>query len=160
VLLLARSFLEQYAAQSRRAVVGMTSAAVDRILSYPWPGNVRELQNCIERAVALAPLDHIGESDLPDTVRDYRATRVDVDSSDPAELPPMEEIERRYIMKVLAAVGGNKTLAAQVLGFDRRTLYRKLERGAPGPADAPKRTASGERLRAVSDDVLGKVDSR
>jgi two-component system response regulator HydG len=109
-------------------VVGIKSAAADKLLSYPWPGNVRELQNCIERAVALAQFDHIGVDDLPERVREFKTSRIAIDSNDPAELLPMEEVERRYILRVLEAVGGNKTLAAQVLGFDRRTLYRKLER--------------------------------
>jgi DNA-binding NtrC family response regulator len=128
ILLLAQHFLERYASQSRRAVLGMTSAAADKLLQYPWPGNVRELQNCIERAVALAQFDQIGVDDLPEKIRDYKTVRINIESNDPAELLPMEEVERRYILKVLEAVGGNKTLAAQVLGFDRRTLYRKLER--------------------------------
>jgi DNA-binding NtrC family response regulator len=128
ILLLAQHFLERYAAQSHRAVIGMTSAAADKLLSYPWPGNVRELQNCIERAVALAQFDQIGVDDLPEKIRDYKTVRINIESNDPAELLPMDEVERRYILKVLEAVGGNKTLAAQVLGFDRRTLYRKLER--------------------------------
>ena len=61
----------------------------------------------------------------------------------------MEEVERRYIAKVLEAVGGNKTLAAQVLGFDRRTLYRKLERvrDAGGPGVRETRTPSGDRIK-------------
>jgi DNA-binding NtrC family response regulator len=128
VLLLAQHFLERFAAQSRREVTGLSAAAAEKLLSYPWPGNVRELQNCIERAVALAAFDTLGVDDLPERVRDHRIARIPVDSDDPAELLPMDEIERRYILKVLAAVSGNKTMAAQVLGFDRRTLYRKLQR--------------------------------
>ncbi len=155
ILLLARGFMERYAAQSGRPVVGLTSAAADKLLSYPWPGNVRELQNCIERAVALARLDHLGLEDLPEKVRDYRRTVVEVESNDPSELLSMEEVENRYIAKVLGAVGGNKTIAAQVLGFDRRTLYRKLER-VRDPASAPQRTSSGTHLRAVGDGDLRK----
>jgi two-component system response regulator AtoC len=150
VLLLAQNFLERYAAQSRRMVVGMTSAAADKLVSYPWPGNVRELQNCIERAVALAQFDQIGVDDLPEKIRDHRSARINIDSNDPAELLPMDEVERRYILKVLEAVGGNKTLAAQVLGFDRRTLYRKLER-VRDPSGREHRTPSGDRIRAVED---------
>jgi two-component system response regulator HydG len=147
VLVLAQRFLERYAGQSRRPVVGMTSAAADKLTLYPWPGNVRELQNCVERAVALAQFDQIGVDDLPEKIRDYRSSPIGVDSNDPAELLPMEEVERRYIQRVLEAVGGNKTLAAQVLGFDRRTLYRKLER-VRDPMGR-ERPASGDRLRAV-----------
>jgi DNA-binding NtrC family response regulator len=157
VLLLAQNFLERYAAQSRRMVVGMTSAAADKLVSYPWPGNVRELQNCVERAVALAQFDQIGVDDLPEKIRDHRSARINIDSNDPAELLPMDEVERRYILKVLEAVGGNKTLAAQVLGFDRRTLYRKLER-VRDPSVREHRTPSGDRIRAVEDTSRGGPD--
>jgi two-component system response regulator AtoC len=157
VLLLAQNFLERYAAQSRRMVVGMTTAAADKLVSYPWPGNVRELQNCVERAVALAQFDQIGVDDLPEKIRDHRSARINIDSNDPAELLPMDEVERRYILKVLEAVGGNKTLAAQVLGFDRRTLYRKLER-VRDPSVREHRTPSGDRIRAVEDTSRGGQD--
>jgi DNA-binding NtrC family response regulator len=146
ILLLAQHFLERYAAQSRRPVLGMTSAAADKLLSYPWPGNVRELQNCIERAVALAQFDQIGVDDLPEKIRDYKTARISVESNDPAELLPMEEVERRYILKVLEAVGGNKTLAAQVLGFDRRTLYRKLDRVRDPGGREGRSSASSDRM--------------
>jgi two-component system, NtrC family, response regulator AtoC len=154
ILLLAQHFLERYAGQSRRAVVGMTSGAADKLLNYPWPGNVRELQNCIERAVALAQFDQIGVDDLPEKIRDHKSARIGVDSNDPAELLPMEEVERRYILKVLEAVGGNKTLAAQVLGFDRRTLYRKLDR-VREPAGRDPRTSSSDRLAIAEDQSKG-----
>jgi two-component system response regulator HydG len=129
ILLLAQSFLQRYQANGQERVVGIKSAAADKLLSYPWPGNVRELQNCMERCVALAQFDHVGVDDLPERLRDFKSSRITIESSNPSELLPMDEVERRYILRVLEAVGGNKTLAAQVLGFDRRTLYRKLERG-------------------------------
>jgi two-component system response regulator AtoC len=160
ILLLAQHFLERYAAQSRRPVEGMTSAAADKLLSYGWPGNVRELQNCIERAVALAQYSHVGVDDLPEKVRHFKAARIDVETNDPAELLPMEEVERRYIAKVLEAVGGNKTLAAQALGFDRRTLYRKLERERDAPKGQRKRAKSSEHLKVVSDEDLRKIGDR
>ncbi|MDP9033776.1 MAG: sigma-54 dependent transcriptional regulator [Myxococcota bacterium] len=142
ILLVAQHFLERYATQSRRPVVGMTSATADKLLNYAWPGNVRELQNCIERAVALAQFDQIGVDDLPEKIRDYKTARISIESNDPSELLPMEEVERRYILKVLETVGGNKTLAAQVLGFDRRTLYRKLERVRDPAARGEHRSSS------------------
>ena len=128
----------------------MTSATADKLLGYPWPGNVRELQNCIERAVALSQFDQIGVDDLPEKIKDYKTARIGIESNDPSELLPMEEVERRYILKVLESVGGNKTLAAQVLGFDRRTLYRKLER-VRDPAHREHRAA--ERAAAAGDDA-------
>lgn len=81
----------------------------------------------MERAVALARFDEITIDDLPAKIRDHRPTEVYTDSDDPKQLPSMDVVEERYIRKVLAAVSGNKTLAAKVLGFDRRTLYRKLK---------------------------------
>jgi two-component system response regulator HydG len=127
VLMHAQYYLKRYSSQGKGKVVGMTSAAADKLLGYGWPGNVRELQNCIERAVALARLDQLGVDDLPEKIREFKSTRVVVESDDPADLLPMEEVERRYVLRVLEAVGGNKTMASQVLGFDRRTLYRKLD---------------------------------
>jgi two-component system response regulator HydG len=135
VLLLAQHFLQRYQPSGPQRVVGIKSAAAEKLLSYTWPGNVRELQNCLERAVALAQFDHVGVDDLPERVREFRSSRVTIETGNPSDLLPMEEVERRYIVRVLEAVGGNKTLAAQVLGFDRRTLYRKLERcREPAPA--------------------------
>ena len=89
---------------------------------------MRELQNCIERAVALTRYDELTVDDLPEKIRDYRDAPLFVAGDESVELLPMDEVERRYILRVLEAVGGNKTTAAEVLGLDRRTLYRKLER--------------------------------
>jgi DNA-binding NtrC family response regulator len=148
VLTLAQRFIERLGATAQRGIVGMTSAAAERLTTYPWPGNVRELQNSMERAVALGQFDRIGVDDLPEKVRDHRPLETSVDATDAAALLPMEEVERRYIQRVLEAVGGNKTLAAQVLGFDRRTLYRKLGRARESsipPAPAPGSDRSGPR---------------
>jgi two-component system response regulator HydG len=101
-------------------------------MAYNWPGNVRELENCMEHAVALARFDQITVEDLPEKIRAYRAERFVVAANDPTEIVTMDELERRYILRVLSLVGGNKSRAAQVLGFDRRTLYRKLERYGDG----------------------------
>ncbi|HNN91814.1 MAG TPA: sigma-54 dependent transcriptional regulator [Pseudomonadota bacterium] len=128
VLVLAQHFLDQASARLGKKVERLNPKAAERLLAYSWPGNVRELQNCIERAVALTAYDQIGVDDLPERVRDYRPSQVLVASDHPSELVSMDEIERRYILRVLDVVAGNKSLAAQILGFDRRTLYRKLER--------------------------------
>ncbi len=137
VLLLAQRFVERFAASTGRRVTGLSPGAAERLMSYPWPGNVRELQNCVERAVALARFEVIAADDLPDKVRNHERRHVVVATDDPAELMPMEQVERRYIARVLEAVGGNKTVAAQVLGFDRATLYRKLARYAAVGGDPP-----------------------
>jgi two-component system response regulator HydG len=128
ILLLAQHFLELCAARAAKPVVGLSSPAAERLLTYPWPGNVRELQNAVEHAVAITRFERVVPEDLPERIRDYRRSHVVVAGDNPTELLPMHEVERRYILSVLNSVGGNKTLAARVLGFDRRTMYRKLER--------------------------------
>ncbi|MFC1610079.1 sigma-54-dependent transcriptional regulator [Myxococcota bacterium] len=127
ILLLAQKFTDRFATQSGRPVVGLTTSAAEKLLAYSWPGNVRELENCIERAVTLAELERIVVDDLPERIRAYRSSHVVVSSDDPTEMATMHEVERRYITRVLGAVGGNRAQAARVLGFDRKTLYRKLK---------------------------------
>ena len=96
---------------------------------------------------ALARFDQITLEDLPEKVRAYRADRFIVSADDPAEVVTIDELERRYIMRVLKLVEGNKSRAAQLLGLDRRTLYRKLDRYGEGTSAAPPSSAN---LRAVS----------
>jgi two-component system response regulator HydG len=128
VLALAQHFIEVFAAASEKKVTGLSAPAAEKLLAYSWPGNVREVKNCIERAVALTRFEDLAVEDLPEKIRDYRQSHVLVASDDAGGLVAMEEVERRYILRVLQAVSGNKTLAAQILGFDRKTLYRKLDR--------------------------------
>jgi two-component system response regulator HydG len=128
VILLATHYLQHFAAQSQKDVRSLDAEAAEKLSAYAWPGNVRELANCMERAVALTRNESIVVADLPEKIRSYRTSHVLVAATDPTELVPMEEVEKRYILRVLEAVGGNKTLAAQVLGLDRKTLYRKLDR--------------------------------
>ena len=127
VLLLAQHFVDRYAAQAGKRVTGLSPEAAERLLAYVWPGNVRELENCIERAIALTRHETIGLDDLPEKIRGFQRSHVLVAGDDPSELAPLEEVERRYVLRVMEAVGGSKTLAARVLGIGRKTLYRKLE---------------------------------
>jgi two-component system response regulator HydG len=128
VLLLAQHFLRRCAERSGKPLLGLSRGAAEKLVDYAWPGNVRELENCIERAAALADHAEIIVEDLPERIRSYARTHVLVPGEDPSELVPMEVVERRYIARVMELLGGNKTAAARVLGFDRKTLYRKLER--------------------------------
>jgi two-component system response regulator HydG len=133
VLLLAQHFIDKLGAtDDGRAehprVQGIDPGAAEKLLSYEWPGNVRELENCIERAIALARLDRIVVDDLPPKVRDFQPRHVVVSAEDPDQLLALDEVERRYIARVLELLGGNKSQAARVLGVDRRTLYRRLAR--------------------------------
>jgi two-component system response regulator HydG len=125
ILLLARHFIEQFAIRTDKRVSGISNTAAEKLLDYAWPGNVRELRNAMERAVALTQYENLVVEDLPEKIRSYRGTEMII-GSNASELVSMEETERCYILHVLKAVGGNKAHAARVLGFDRKTLYRKL----------------------------------
>ena len=127
VLQLAQVFLERYAAHANRDVKGIGTNAAEKLLAYNWPGNVRELRNVIERAVALTRFDTLSVDDLPDKIRNHHDSHVIVAGQDPSELVSLEEVEKRYISRVMQAAGDNKSLAAQILGLDRKTLYRKLQ---------------------------------
>jgi transcriptional regulator with PAS, ATPase and Fis domain len=126
--LLARHFLEMYANRFGRPGLVLSRQALDALMSYPFPGNVRELENVIQAAVALAPADAIGEDDL--RLEGDRAT-----PPQPGALLSLAELERRHIEQVLRSVDGNRQAAARILGIDRSTLYRKLQRSATYDAD-------------------------
>jgi two-component system response regulator HydG len=128
VLLLAQHFLARAAGAAHKPLRGIESDAAAKMLAYSWPGNVRELQNCIERAVALARFDQVTVDDLPDVLREYRSSHVLVIAESATELVSLEEIERRYVLRVMESVGGNRSVAARILRVDRKTLARKLER--------------------------------
>lgn len=128
VLTLAHHYLTRFAAETHKDVQSFSPQVAEKLLAYSWPGNVRELQNCLERAVAFTRFRELVVDDLPEKIRAYRSTNLGVPGVDSSELLPMEEVERRYILRVLRQVGGNKTVCADILQLDRRTLYRKLER--------------------------------
>jgi two-component system response regulator HydG len=142
VLLLAQAFLQRGQVGTAR-VVGLKRAAAERLNAYPWPGNVRELQNCIERALALAQFDHIGIDDLPERIRNHTSPNATLESGESFTILPMDEVERRYVLKVIEALEGNKASAARLLGMDRRTLYRKLERWSNNGSDGNGQKAHG-----------------
>lgn len=138
VLLLAQAFVLRLAERHNKNVTGITPEVAEKLLAYTWPGNVRELQNSLERAVALARFELLSVEDLPPKIRDYRPSDVVVGSVEsPEDLVTLEEIERRYIARVMEIVGWNKVQATKVLGIDRSTLYRKLERYKLEPPPDP-----------------------
>jgi DNA-binding NtrC family response regulator len=127
ILPLAEHFLTRSGGKAGKEVRGFHETARKSLLAYGWPGNVRELENVVERAVALAEGSLIQPEDLPQAIRERRMTAEDDLSAAVARGLTLDELERDYIKRVLAAEGGNKTRAAQRLGLDRKTLYRKLE---------------------------------
>ena len=134
ILLLAEHFLGEARARTGKQVRGFAQSALKLLYQHGWPGNVRELENVVERAVALTEATELTVDDLPPQVRDRRP--VDLLSGALARSISLADLEREYIFRVLQAEGGNKTRAAQRLGLDRKTLYRKLEEyGRLGPSD-------------------------
>jgi two-component system response regulator HydG len=128
LLTLAQHFVERVAARTGKPVRGLSSDAARKLLEYDWPGNVRQLENSIERAVTLTRFEQITTDDLPEKIRDHQPSKLVLVDYDAEHLLSLDELERRYIERVLKTVSDNKTRAAKLLGLDRRTLYRKLER--------------------------------
>jgi two-component system response regulator HydG len=126
VPVLAAHFLERFATSRGATPPKLSAEALAVLQAYDWPGNVRELENALERAAVLSEKDEITPAALPDRLT-ARSRRPIVSDRLPPN-PQLEIIERAYIHWVLQAEGGNKTRAAEVLGIDPSTLYRKLVR--------------------------------
>ncbi|MFB3817702.1 MAG: sigma-54-dependent transcriptional regulator [Candidatus Methylomirabilales bacterium] len=125
---LARHFLRKYADENKKEIRGFAPEALRLLEAHPWPGNVRELEHAVERAVAVSHHALILPEDLPEHLAPSAAAPLAALGLDPLQLVTLDELTRRYVSRVLAAAGGNKTRAAAILGVDRRTLYRMLER--------------------------------
>jgi two-component system, NtrC family, response regulator AtoC len=122
--LLAHDFMQRYTAAAGKSLEGFTPEALALLSGYRWPGNVRELEHAVERAVALARSAVILPEDLPPEIHAEPARAPEL----PAPRMTLDEVKRWYVNAVLEETGGNKVRAADLLGIDRRTLYRILER--------------------------------
>jgi len=128
ILLLALQFIKLLSKRFNKSVVGLAQPAAACLLAHNWPGNVRELRNVIERALALTRHDQLTVEDLPAQLKNLNAAVPHPASLvDAGSILPLDEMERRYIHQVLDQLEGNQTLAARLLGVDRKTLYRKLK---------------------------------
>jgi DNA-binding NtrC family response regulator len=131
--LLVAHFLLKHSVSSQ-APVTIDEDAMQALSAYSWPGNVRELENVLERAITLSQDGRISTDEFP--------ARIRIEHSDHAlpplsqddlvdlffELPSLDELERRYILHVLDATGGNRKRSAEILGINRKTLYRMAAR--------------------------------
>ncbi len=126
ISLLAEAFLQRFAAERDEPARLLSEDARDAVLAYDWPGNVRELENALEHAVVLSHGAEITAASLPERITARKSEPLV--SEQQHETPTLDAIERAYIMWVLSNEGGNKSRAAQVLGIDPSTLYRKLSR--------------------------------
>jgi two-component system, NtrC family, response regulator AtoC len=122
IALLLRHFIEKYSLAFHKQVSGMQPQALQILLNYSYPGNVRELANIVERAVALTESEEIGPQDLPKDLQ-----KLEFDTLEGEGLHSLEEMERRYITKVLESTEYNKKISAQILGIPRTTLWRKIK---------------------------------
>jgi DNA-binding NtrC family response regulator len=125
ISLLSYYFLKKYTTLMKKDVKEISPDVIAILMSYDFPGNVRELENIIERGVALSNGNSIEVAHLPE---DLRELSIRTFRKKEGRIPSLEEQERSYINWVLSEVGGNKTLAAQILGIDRVSLWRKLKR--------------------------------
>ncbi len=123
--LLSYYFLKKYSTLMKKDVTEFSEDVMNLLMNYDFPGNVRELENIIERGVALTNSTTIEISHLPE---DLRHMSIKAFRKKEGRIPTLEEQEEAYIKWVLKEVGGNKTLAAQLLGIDRVSLWRKLKR--------------------------------
>jgi len=121
-----KAFLEHIAVERSEPPKNLADDALEIIMAYDWPGNVRELENALERAVTLTKGDVIPRSAIPDRISERKAEPLVAER--PHKNPSLDVIEQAYITWVLQSEGGNKTRAAEVLGIDPSTLYRKLSR--------------------------------
>jgi two-component system response regulator HydG len=131
LILLIDHFLQEMAAEGEEAKA-LSPEAMDAVMVYEWPGNVRELQNALEHAVVLSTGSLLDAQHLPDRITRRKKEPLVAERNQPN--PSLDLVERAYIMFVLQAEGGNKTRAAEVLGIDPSTLYRKLSRYEGGEA--------------------------
>jgi DNA-binding NtrC family response regulator len=120
--LLAEHFLKKYSAAGNSKVRGFTRRAISKLMGMKWEGNVRELENVVERAVVLSSEALVDEHDIP-TSETQTAEEFFGDST--SDFPTITKLEERYIRLIMEKTGGRKDKASQILGINRRTLYRK-----------------------------------
>jgi len=128
--LLAERFLATVIDREGHEPLTLSEETIRTLVAYNWPGNVRELESAIEYAVLHARGHAIAPEDLPEKLQ---SAQVRTAARQPLsalfeDLPALDELERRYLLYILEIAGGNRTRAAEILGIDRRTLYRMIER--------------------------------
>ncbi|MEE1165840.1 MAG: sigma-54 dependent transcriptional regulator [Treponema sp.] len=122
--LLVDSFLKKFSAENQKNVCKIESRAKALLFNYDWPGNIRQLQNCIESAVVICSGEEITMEDLPPSISNSSGEN---NISIPVGVT-LDEAEKTIIAQNLAANKGNKSKTAEVLGIERKTLHRKLEK--------------------------------
>jgi two-component system, NtrC family, response regulator HydG len=127
VVILAEHFAEQVRLARGDALLRITRTAIEALSGYAWPGNVDELRFAIQHAASLCQASMIRVADLPPSIG-LCLNGTSGENGSRLQVQSLEDMELAYILRVLEAVGGNKASAARLLGVDRTTLYRKLQR--------------------------------
>ncbi len=135
--LLVHGLLQKSVTAQQKHVEGIADSALARLIDYPWPGNVRELENIVERAATLTPGQKVSLEDLPFNIQNIQGEGQFIEDAVEQTLP-LAQVEQSYIRRVLGKLGGNKYQTAQVLGIDRKTLYRKLAEMEEGHQEQEK----------------------
>ena len=130
--LLVEHFLQKHQSREGLLDAGIAPEAIRALERHSWQGNVRELENTVERALALSKDGFISPQDLPNEIADLVEIPAPVNGRLIDDRPTLDELQHRYLELVLRETGGNKKRAAEILGIDRRTLYRMLERERDG----------------------------
>jgi len=125
ISLLVQHFINHFNSELKKEISDVSENVLQVLLNYSWPGNVRELENVIQRAMTLSRHDVLQAEDLPPIL--LRKEDEDLFEKGLKEKYTIDQLEREYIKKVLVEVNGNKSKAAEILGLDRKTLYRKLQ---------------------------------
>ena len=125
--ILVQHFVHKFSKEVKKSVSGVSEDALRVLVNYSWPGNVRELENIIQRAITLSRHQGILPDDLPASITQKTDEKLFEKAME--ENLTLDQLEKEYIKRVLIETGGNKSKAAERLGLDRKTLYRKLEEG-------------------------------
>ncbi len=125
ISILVEHFMKKYGEQFGRPNIRITHEASACLIKYSWPGNVRELENIIERSIALSNGETVDVKDLPEHLFQMKSSDLIDDLA--VDNMPLTEVEKRYIVKILQRTNWHQSKAAQILGIDRKTLYRKIK---------------------------------
>ena len=122
---LANHFLQKFSEENHKNISHLSPEALEILTRYSWPGNVRELEHTVERAVIFSVHPIILPEDLPEKIsEEIRGPEILI----PEKPLSLRELEKKYVLKVLQETGGNKKKASEILGIDRTTLYKILEK--------------------------------
>jgi transcriptional regulator with PAS, ATPase and Fis domain len=128
IALLVQHFIDTFSKEMKKKISGISEDALKALLDYSWPGNVRELENVIQRAIILSQQERLLPVDFPDSIIGQKEKKDEsILEKAVQERFSFNELLKEYIKKLMIETGGNKTKVSEILGIDRKTLYRKMK---------------------------------